>query len=512
MHHKLLALSTIAFFSSVQQARAQATGFVFGTVKVQDTRTPFQAAGSTLDPNRPATLRAAFAMIVVTPLVTPEELDADGLPVASSLPSYAKTDANGLFAIKWEDPSIDANNFDIQLSIDVVWISPDMPVSTDLGVIDTIVHDPPNPRFAIRTEAMNTTVFAHRRIAGAHPGGPDLPTAITLVDFDIAAGADQINAYLTAQEYYNRVVDGADSGFPSFVLSSRMKFMNVFINSILNISPDRYSAHVTGDRQSADAFTIAHEMSHAATWNALDLPFAPVSRPPIEYCKHGACDWTHDSYENERVAWLEGFADAIAGAWLWNPECDQDTDPSCPDRLIPRGVPSGTFRVRDANDNEVDFTDPVNTVTGTNHAMNLEHEPLCEAVTSFGTEADFRQFERTMCQTAAMWDILDDTPPLFDQDDLGVSSLARVFQVLDFYTDSCEFDLFDPSKQQHCANEGIVFYGPIGPVLLNGDNNFNHHDFEFWFVRPDGTDDVLLDSQRYIDEVYHANRIFEGTP
>ena len=49
-------------------------------------------------------------------------------------------------------------------------------------------------------------------------------------------------------------------------------------------------------------------------------------------------------------------------------------------------------------------------------------------------------------------------------------------------------------------------------MLLNGDNNFNHHDFEFWFVRPDGTDEVLLDSQRRIDAVYHANRIFEGTP
>ena len=231
-----------------------------------------------------------------------------------------------------------------------------------------------------------------------------------------------------------------------------------------------------------DPFVVAHELGHAAVWNALGLQTldrylveAPVDLE--DYCFGGdeeiirllvptclndtfdgvvpaLCPCFHGltSIEHEKAAFQEGLADALAATWLWSP-------PSV-------GVaPSGVALPMAAD--------------ATGRFFNVQSDVLCDGPGSDAATAGVGPNVEA-CHAMAMWDVMDVLP----EDPITYGSQLMVFDTFDAFFDGCEGN--------HCTKE-------------DGVNSINHHDFRFHWqsIQPDARDPD-------IDTVYQQNSVAGG--
>ncbi len=166
-------------------------------------------------------------------------------------------------------------------------------------------------------------------------------------------------------------------------------------------------------------WTVAHELGHLVTWNALGLNIAPLL--PTDY---SGLTWDLTTRESERAAFLEGMASFLAMAWMWERTAAAPT-------LYRGGI---RFDFEAATGTGDDPTKPVF---------------ACATVPS--------GWERPFCAAAALWDVFD--APAADDDPMTGRTQVDVVETLDRYADRCS-----PPADNGCSNE----------VGLTG---LNHNDF-----------------------------------
>jgi hypothetical protein len=210
----------------------------------------------------------------------------------------------------------------------------------------------------------------------------------------ITAGEKEA-AYLTSEEFYARVVR------QSTALLNTMKGVFVHINAVpfSTVTPTANDVHLSGGTAVQRPFTIAHELGHVVTWRSLGLALAPLGLQ--DYGCFGDFSLTHTitSRECEKAAWVEGIANTIGAAWMWQ-----------------RSAPA-----------------PVIPVSTTGFNLESTADGACN---TFGVN-------REGCHARALWDIYDTNDGITTRNMLDIASVLRS------YPDNC-LPFFDNA----CSNEG----------------------------------------------------------
>lgn len=214
---------------------------------------------------------------------------------------------------------------------------------------------------------------------------------------------DHAQVYATANEYWDTIVDG------NATLSARMTDIKIHANTsdAGSYTFDHENIYLVAGRGSSRPLTtVAHEIGHTTAFKALgrySIAYTDCN-PAHAYLTQSACD---------KVAWSEGIANFFATVWGFT---------------------------NNAPDSGVTF--------GTQGGVGVTPAICNTAAQPWRVEA---------CQTAALWDLLDD-PSADDDvfDDANNIAFGDIIASLDSYISNCTGD--------RCDSE-------------NGPDAQNHHDF-----------------------------------
>lgn len=251
-------------------------------------------------------------------------------------------------------------------------------------------------------------------------------------------------AYATAQEFYERVVDGSAN------LRNRMTDVRITISADeeagCNCMKDANHIGIASGKPTSSAWTIAHELGHSATAHSLNV--ADIGYPWVFDGDHGffsveCC---------EKVAFHEASAQFFAATWAWTK--------NAPD---PWHLKNSSWRIEDA---PAGCTWP---------------PPIPAPENGECTGAPWRC---EGCIAAMMWDIFDD--PSGDDDNIDDSApsmaLFNIVDGMNAYPDGC-WVFFD----DRCSNEG-------------GDHGNNHWDF-MWNFNDRSGDAVAVELEQICDDL-----------
>jgi hypothetical protein len=277
--------------------------------------------------------------------------------------------------------------------------------------------------------------------------------ASTTINRQITSG-EAASSYATAREFFARVAEGGNGGVPSTILVERMRGLEIRIRVppplgiTGGIAPTSHLILVTPGIPIRNPSGLAHEIGHVATWNALDVPIAPLF-----FQEYGSPDFTWDrlTAETSKVAFIEGAADFFMSVWRWSQATPTPFLALDGNR---HGLESANWEVGTATD---PWTAPASIPVGN----------TCAGYTA--------PHQRVFCHTASLWDVFDD--PAGDDDTLSLN-IAEIVETLDSYHDNCL-----PWASNGCANE-------------TGDTGLNHIDFQT-NAAPDVQDDIV--------KIYHMN-------
>lgn len=310
---------------------------------------------------------------------------------------FTLTGANGCYQFNWTDSN--HNAFPVIGEVSVTLARPNLATGAQ-------TTSAPARRFTITNGPLYFDVST---------SAPVTLNANTTKNVPVAA-SEQTAAYLTADEFYTRVVS------QSTTLLNGMNGVFVHTNGNVTggVTPTANDVFIAGGLATGSAFTVAHELGHVVAWRSLGLLLAPFRADFADYMCDGNPTHSWTSLECEKAAWNEGFAHFAAAAWMWA-----------------RTAPS-----------------PIIPVTAA--GFNLE---------SGSCTAPGRQNEG--CQAKALWDIYDSRTG--DDDGITNRSLVSISQVLRGYPDNCLFPL---PGDNNCSNEG----NPLGLNSFDF-NALNHLDF-----------------------------------
>lgn len=310
---------------------------------------------------------------------------------------YTRADDEGYYEIDW-DTGLDTAW--VSSTLRVSWARPDMPMGT-------VTQSKPTRKFYV----------AH--ILGGDSGySTSLPlstgTLVKNITFTSSWSDEYISAYFTANELYDRVVA------QSSALSSDMNDIAILIESTITpsgVTPTDDAVFIWGFAAQNFPETLAHELGHMLAWRQLDIPYAPYGLQDYSICGNdGPYPWGFSTIECEKIAFWEGFADLILGAWLY-----------------PRDA-QGSRSV----------------------ANNYFLENASSSVCIFPL-AQFKQ----SCVTNILWDFYDNPPG--DDDNISNRSMISVGRTLREYPRSCPF-----WNDNRCNNES----GTSGMNLWDFHGNF----------------------------------------
>lgn len=206
-------------------------------------------------------------------------------------------------------------------------------------------------------------------------------------------GGEQVGAYMTAHDVWERIVD------PTTLLSSRMTGVRITTDhQDGSMMIDKNHVQISDGAGNNAVTTVAHELGHAVTAHSLDETY-------IIYDIFN-CEITHTYFNAEdcdKVAWSEGIADFMAAVFAWT-----------------NNAPAAQF--------------------GAN---------ILETISDAADDCIGADFRTEACQAAALWDIFDD--PTNDDDpldDTTGATLANIVTVLDNYPGGCS------GGANRCSNEG----------------------------------------------------------
>ena len=181
---------------------------------------------------------------------------------------------------------------------------------------------------------------------------------------------------------------------------------------------------------------MAHEIGHLVAWNNLDL-FFPIIDPLYDYQCYGALGgWSHTTQECSKVVFHEGFADAHAGLWMWQRNAD-------PSPILAISFPPATGNVN----------------VGSLNGGDLALEANGDAGDDIGC-GDFTsgvRYRHTPCVTAALWDVVDNSPN--DGDGVTTADLSDLVGAFRSYRDDW---LCIWPNDNRCKHEGNYDPDPDG--------------------------------------------------
>ncbi len=421
----LHGLSVLFVVTGAGDAGASIAGVVGGCVRMKETRGQLTDAAGSLHRADRVDADGALPVPEVTIRFT---FSGAGGPGQKIDPVYIRAGADGCYSATWTDWTRDA--FPTRARMAILWSHSDV-----TGQSDSM----PPPVFSIHG-------------ATGRPLGNSRSVELTdntTVDRTLAGG-DAAAAYLTAWEFFDRVVRGGNGG-RSDRLVNAMRGIHIFIglpnlSGGWGIAPTQKEVLVAARMPVLTPWTVAHELGHLVTWNALGWRVAPLL--PTDYA---GLTWDFTTRESERAAFLEGMASFLAMAWMWERTAAAPT--------LYRG--GARFDIEAASG------------TGDDRGA----APFdCTTVSS--------GWERPFCNAAALWDVFD--APAGDDDPMTTRTQVHIVDTLDHYPDGCP-----PPADNGCSNE-VGFAG------------LNHNDFLRNF-RPAG-DRGLLSS------IYKANGLAGGAP
>ena len=394
----LLALWVLFMLSGAGDAVASIGGVVGGCVRMKEIRGQLTDAAGSL--HRADRVDADGAVPVPEVVIRFTFSGAEG-PDQKIDPVFVRADAGGCYSAKWTDWTRDA--FPARARMAILWSHSDV---------------------AGQWNSMPPTVFSIHGATGQPLGNSRSVelTASTTIDRTLAGG-DAAAAYATAWEFFDRVVRGGNGG-RSELLVEAMRGIHIFIglpslSGVWGIAPTQNEVLMAARTPVLTPWTVAHELGHLVTWNAMGLRVAPLL--PTDYA---GLIWDFTTRESERAAFLEGMASFFAMAWMWDRTAAAPT--------LYRG---GTrFDVEAASG------------TGDDRGA----APFTCATVSAG-------WERPFCNAAALWDVFD--APAGDDDPMTARTQADIVDTLDRYPDGCS-----PQAANGCSNE-LGFAG------------LNHNDF-----------------------------------
>jgi hypothetical protein len=421
----LFFLLVLTVLSGAGEAGATIAGVVGGCVRMKEARGQLTDAAGSL--HRADTVDADGSIPVPEVLIRFTFSGAGG-PEQKIDPVFVRADADGCYSARWTDWTRDA--FPARAHMAILWSHTDAAGQRD--------HMPPS-------------VFSVHGPTGQALGSArsvDL-MADTIIDrtFD---GGDAAATYVTAWEFFDRVVRGGNGG-RSALLVNAMRDIHILIG-LPNVSggwgfaPTGNEILVAARTPVLTPWTVAHELGHLVTWNALGLRVAPLL--PTDYV---GLTWDFFTRESERAAFLEGMASFFAMAWMWERTAAAPT--------LYRGATRFDFEA----------------ATGT--GQDPTTMPFACATVPSG-------WERPFCNAAALWDVFD--APADDDDPMTTRTQADIVATLDGYPDACP-----PAAANGCTNE-------LGPGGLN------HNDFLRNF-RPAG-------ARGKLSAIYKANGLHGGVP
>ncbi len=373
-------------------------GVVGGCVRMKEIRGQLTDAAGSL--HRADTV-GGDGTIPVPEVVIRFAVDGAGGPDRKIAPVYVRTDVNGCYSATWTDAARDT--FPVRARMAILWSHTDA-----AGQRDRM----PPPIFSLHG-ITGQPLMNSRTVELA---------ANTTVDRTITSG-DAAAAYVTAWEFFDRVVRGGN-GARSERLADAMRGIHILIGlpnvtGGWGLAPTAKEVLVAARTPVRTPWTVAHELGHLVTWNALGLSVAPLL--PTDYV---GLTWDLTTRESERAAFLEGMASFFAMAWMWERTA-----------VAPTLYRGGT---------RFDFE----AATGTGG------DP---AKTPFACATVPSGWERPFCAAAALWDVFDARAT--DDDPMANRTQVDIVETLDRYPDGCP-----PAAANGCSNE----------VGLSG---LNHNDF-----------------------------------
>lgn len=424
MSKLFMAAATLAAVGAGPSESQAASGTLSGCVTTTEVRTNPSIADTgrlwTSQPGNVMQVRRALIRLRISRLLGPE--------------FFTLTNDAGCYTIAWDDALSFFHPVSAQLA--VVWASPDMALNTQRTSAPTRLFTIDNgPLYSdiltTRNVNMNSNSTQNVNVTGSEAG-------------------EHTAAYLTAREFYSRVVNQSTS------LLNTMKNVHIHINSTpagasAGITPTASDVFLTGGTARGNAFVEAHELGHVVAWRSLGLAFAPFRTDFQDYNCDGVILPSHtwDSSECQKAAWNEGFAHTVAAAWMWAR--------NAPRPVIPEDEANG---------------------------FDLESE-IC----------DTRSVRNECSQAKALWDIYDSRTG--DDDGIADRSMGSIAQVLRGYPDFCTFPIVSDNR---CSNEG----DPLGLNALDF-NALNHLDFRANWSRAFGATQIPQ-----INAIYTQNSLIGG--
>ncbi len=421
----VLALLLLIVLAGAGDAAASTGGVVSGCVRMTETRGQLTDAAGSL--HRADTVRPD-GTIPVPEAIVRFTFESAGGPEQRVSPVFVRTDANGCYSATWTDGT--RNTFPVRARMTILWSHAEMN-----GQQDRL----PPPTFSIH--GITGQMLGNSRTVEL--------SADTTVNLTVTSG-DAAAAYVTAWEFFDRVVDGGN-GARSERLVEAMRGIRI-VTGLPNVSggwglaPTGREILVAARTPVLTPWTVAHELGHLATWNALGLSVAPLL--PTDYV---GFTWDFTTRETERAAFLEGMASFLAMAWMW------ERTAAAP--LLYRGGTRFDFEA----------------ATGTGEGQAIT--PITCATVRFG-------WERPFCNAAALWDIFD--APSADDDPMIDRTQVDVVRTLDRFPDRCP-----PPAANGCGNEV-------------GASGLNHNDFLRHFHPPAARGALM--------SIYEANGLAGGVP
>lgn len=396
---KLIALAVL--FILPPAAVAKIEGVFHGRVVVEDVRLlkPASSACIRFDPARAGEHGPHCIFPVRRAIVSAAVISPAGAAIETR---WTQTDGAGNFDLLWSDES--RNNFPTRLRVRVHWYS-------TRGELITSTSNAKPADVAFEIDGSNDATIDET--LGTVNADDD-----TTREFQ-ASVSDESQAYLTATEVFRRIVRWSEH------LRARMRNVHIKVRDPAfyferALAPKSDLVLINESLPFIEPDTLAHELGHVITWNALDLHDAPLN-PIIDY---EGRNWCRVCRQSERVAFLEGMADFWSLVWLFKKE---------------DGSPTVSLPVQHAL-LDVELGKAIQRRRGATR-INCR------------SSRTSRRYTRPFCQTVALWDLYDK-----NGSDGVRMSVANIVNALNRFPNNCIWN--------GCAQEPRT---PIGDM--------NHHDF-----------------------------------